>query len=581
EDEMSFNKEIITAPIENHLAVRWDLTCKKFDTSDKQWATISSVISKRDYEAKYGEEHPIGQILPKGDEYAGWFLEHGYRIAEYWKVIYKDTPICLLSDGRVVLKSEAPSIIARAMAYLTQGGPMLRVVDERITKIPTVTSAIVSGTEILEGPFEWPGRYIPVVIAFGKRMNLNGKMRLKSLVRDAKESQRMHNGLISAMTQSVIMQQTAPYVGTTEQFKGKREEWVAAQEGNVPFVTYNPDPQAPGSPQRQLPSQTSTGYSELLMFNSKTRMDIIGIHEAGLGMRSNEQSGIAIQQRQKEGDTGTFVFIDNFRHALTFDGRIKIDLIPKIYDTPRMMRILGNDNKEEFVQLYEESMDRNGQPVLKANPKVGKYDIHVTTGPSYTTQRQEQQAAMVQMLQAVGANSPIAAVILPGIIRAMDWKDGDKIAEAIISQLPQNVQQILNDDGKGNEDPKMQQLHAAMAQQVQQMQMQMEQAMQVAQQNMAQLQQENQTLKAGHLSKMADIQSRRDMHEADKQLEREKIMAEMTMQEKELELKKNLAIEEMKAKMTIELTIFAEKMKMEKQAIKEGAATEIKESAGA
>jgi hypothetical protein len=478
----------------------------------------------------------------------------------------------------VVLKSEASGIIAKIKRQL---GFAPRVTDERTTQIPTVYSCIVSGEGILEGPFEWPGKYIPIPICFGKRINLNGKLKLKSLIRDAKESQRMHNYLISSMVQGVAMQQQAPYVGTTTQFEGKKQEWQAGLDGNVPFLTYNPDPTAPGAPQRQSPPMSSQGHADLLQINAKTRMDIIGIHEAGLGARSNEQSGVAIQARQKEGDVGTFVFIDNFRKALQFEGKIQVDLIPKIYDTPRMQRILGIDGKDEFVQLYENATGPNG-PYLKANPKVGKYDVVVTTGPNFTTQREQTRDSMVQTIQALGPQNPASNVLLPSIVKTLDWDNADKIAEALTSMLPPQIQQILTDKGTGGEqDPRAVAMQQAMTQQVQQMQQQMQQAMGQAQQQISQLTEENQQLKSGLQAKLADIEAKKEMHALDKQLERERLMNEQTIKEKELAQKHAAVIEELKAKMASEITLFMQKVAVEKEIAQSGAGTPVKESVSA
>lgn len=561
EDHLSFDKEIVTLPIENHMAVRWDMSCKKFDTSDKKWCIISQVMDRKEYDDKYGQSSDAGALTPSGDEFSGWFIADKVRVAEYWYIDEKEETIVQLDTGETLKKSELQQY-AIGFALASKGAPLPRIVNERKTTIPQVYTCIISGTEILEGPFEWPGKYIPIVISFGKRLNLNGKMKLKSLIRDAKESQRMHNYLISSMVQSVAMQAKAPYIGTTKQFQGKAQEWKAGMDGDVPFLTYNPDPDAPGVPQRQTPPMTSPGHSELIMLNSKTRQDIIGIHDAGLGKASNETSGRAIMARQKEGDIGTFVFIDNFRHALTFDGRIKVDLIPKIYDTPRMQRITGIDGKEEFVQLYEQAMGPRG-PYLKANPKVGKYDVVVTTGPSFSTQREETRNAMIQMMQAAPNAAP---VLLPGVVNSMDWQDGDRIARALIASLPPEIQQIMNDDAKGGDgkqDPKMMAMQQAMSQQVEKMQEQMAGFAEAAHKEIDKLTKENERLQAGHDIKIAEIEQKRDVSFAEIQLEREKILAEKESQDRQFKHEIEKLRDEMKAKMALELTLFIEKMKAE------------------
>lgn len=566
DDPMSMYQEIIIEPIENHMSLRWDLDCKKFDTSDKRWAQILSSMSKKDFEDTYPDAEYVGYEKAKGTEFAGWYRADGsIDIAEYWRIVEKTVSIVQLSDGSVIKKDDLPKTMAKIKQFL-QGQPLPKVIDERETQIPTVYSSIISGHEILDGPYEWPGRYIPIPIVFGKRMNLNGKMRLKSLIRDAKQSQRMHNYLISSMVQGVAMQSKAPYVGTVEQMKGKAKEWQSGLDGDVPYLTVNSDSNAPGFPQRQAPPQLSQGYAELLQFNAKTRMDIIGIHEAGLGMRSNEQSGIAIQARQHEGDTGTFVFLDNMRKALAFDYRIRVDLIPKIYDVPRMVRIIGFDGKEGFAQLYEKAIGPKG-PYLKANPKVGKYDVVVATGPSYSTLREKTQDGMTKIIQAVPAVAPI---LLPSWIRSMDWQDADRIAQALTLQLPPAVQQILSSDpqkGEQQPDPRMIQMQQAMNQQIGQMQ-----------QGMQQLQQENEQLKSGIQKQMAEIEAKKELSKAEIEFKKEELKQKAAMHDSEMHQKMAGLMEELKAKYAMEITLFIEKLNAEKELKKSGDTETIKAS---
>src|SRR5688500_6818393 len=86
----------------------------------------------------------------------------------------------------------------------------------------------------------------------------------------------------------------------------------------------------------------------------------IGIYDASLGARSNETSGRAIMARQREGDVSTFHFIDNLSRAIRHGGRILLDLIPTVYTTERMIRILGEDLTPKTVKVAP-----TGQPVTE------------------------------------------------------------------------------------------------------------------------------------------------------------------------------------------------------------------------
>ena len=571
EDPMSFNQELRCQSIGNHLALRWDLNCKEYDMSDKAFVHVPFVMRLDDFKEKYGEESVMSFEQARGSDYEGWYIKDGIvRLSRYWKKEDVDVKIHELEDGSVVKDDDVTGLMAHFKRLV---GKTPKIKQTRTTQIPRITFSLICGNKILEQPEEWDGRYIPIVIAYGKRMLMDGKLNLKSLFRDAIESQKMHNYLVSSMVQSVAMQTKAPYVGTNEQFKGKRAEWEAGADGNVPFLTYNPDPMAGGPPRREMPPVASQGYAELLQFNAKTRMDIIGIHEAGLGMRSNEQSGVAIRARQQEGDVGTFSFMDNFKLALQFECRVLIDQIPRRYDTSRMQRILGVDNKDEIVHLYE--VDQNGQPVIdertgkqRADLSVGKYDVVLSDGMNYTTQREQTRDSMMQVIQAMGPQNPAVMLMLPTIIRNLDWENSDNLAKALESQLPQQLQQILSDKGDGQQgqmSPQMMQMQQAMQQQMQQMQQSAQEMAQHADQTVQQLTQENQQLKSGLQVKMAEIEAKKELGQQDMALKREEYMLKLTLFEKELEHKDRIAQEELAAKLAADIKMSHEKIMADMQ----------------
>ena len=162
---------------------------------------------------------------------------------------------------------------------------------------------------------------------------------------------------------------------------------------------------------------------------------VTGIHDASLGAPGNETSGRAILMRQREGDVGTFVYIDNLARAIRHAGRILVDLIPHIYDTERTMRILGEDGGETFAVINQAALGPDG-PVVLNDLSAGKYDVEVTTGPSFSTKRIEAAESMMAFVQAV---PPAAALIGDLIARNMDWPGAEAIAERLRKALPPGI----------------------------------------------------------------------------------------------------------------------------------------------
>jgi hypothetical protein len=188
---------------------------------------------------------------------------------------------------------------------------------------------------------------------------------------------------------------------------------------------------------------------------------IIGIYDASLGARSNETSGKAIMARQREGDVATFHFIDNLARAIRHTGRILIDLIPKVYNAERVIRVLGEDGSPRSVQVNsgqpqpvlgpdgKPQEDEQGQVMMALHDlTVGKYDLTVTTGPSFTTRREEAAMQMTEFVRAFPAAAPVIGDLLA---QNLDWPGADEIAERLKSinpalqnkGLPPEVQQMI------------------------------------------------------------------------------------------------------------------------------------------
>jgi hypothetical protein len=195
-----------------------------------------------------------------------------------------------------------------------------------------------------------------------------------------------------------------------------------------------------------------------------------GQYNASLGQGGNERSGKAILARQREGDVGTYHYGDNLTRGVRHIARQLVDLIPKIYDTQRIARIIGEDGETKMAKIdpeqpmpVREIRDQEGILIDKIyNPGVGKYDVVATTGPGYATKRQEALEAMGQLLQG---NPQLWAVAGDLFVKNMDWPGAQEMAKRFAKTIDPK---FLND---GEESPELQ----AAQQQIQAMSQQMDQ----------------------------------------------------------------------------------------------------------
>ena len=434
-DEMSFNQEIYYRHIPNPLSVYDDPNAKLPDRSDRKYCFIIDTISKEEFRSRYPKAE--SDAFPQGSGDYSWVEEDTVRIAEYWYVKPETKTIILLSNGVTIEKKD----FIEGVTDESNGEP-ITIAKERTTEVNEVYSCIISGHEVIEKPKKWAGKYIPLIYVGGKEMNVEGKRYRNGLVRWAKDPQRMHNYWLTTTTESVALQPKIPYVGTAKQFAGFENEWAVANTSNKPFLRYNPDPAAPGAPQRQPVAMLPQGSFTMMQQSIDGIKATMGIYDASLGNRSNETSGRAILARQKEGDVGTFVYMDNLSKAITFEGRVLVDLIPKIYDTAQIIRIVNPDKSEKFVAINQplqgEAVKKYGVDGKAEEGTIyaldaGKYDVVVETGPSYTTQRTEAADAMTATVQAAPKLLDIAGDIY---FKNQDWPGAAEIGERWKKTLP-------------------------------------------------------------------------------------------------------------------------------------------------
>lgn len=427
-DDDSFEQDIRIRRVRNPMTVFIDPHSNEADGSDMTKALVTSVMPLKAFKKKYPKASATSPV--EGGEWADWYTSDSVRLAEYWTREQVTRPIALLQDGSVVDADQADPAL---------------VVSKRNALSWKVTYRLCTGGEVLEEK-TWPGKYIPIVPVYGEEVDINGKIYRRGLIRNAKDSQRMYNYWRTTATELVALAPKAPMLVTDKQIEGREAEWATANTAPLPYLTYTPDPQA-GMPQRIEPASVPQGVFTEAQVAVDDMKSVTGIYDASLGARGNETSGRAILMRQREGDNATFVYPDNVARAIAQVGRIIVDLIPKIYDTARMVRVLGIDGTEEIVGVNQPSLTG-----LINDLTIGKYDIVVESGPSYATKRLEAAETMMQFVQAQPQLAPIIGDL---IAKNMDWPGADKIAERLTAMLPPQLQ-ALEQDGQQQLPPEVQ-----------------------------------------------------------------------------------------------------------------------------
>lgn len=468
----SFDQDIRVNRVSNPFSVYGDPNSTAADSSDWDVAFVVDRLSKAQFKREYGNEAAEAvQNWSDTDawESASWHEGETVMVAEYWTREKVDRPIVLLGNGNVIAKEKFdtdPEIQA-----LVQAGA-IEVKAERVAKSCKVVQRFMSGAEVLKTR-EWPGRYIPIIPVYGDEFDIAGKRYFRSLIHNSIDAQRMFNFWRTASTELVALAPRVPYIGPRKAFDGDIDKWNTANVRSHPYIEY--DGQV--APQRQpLDSGVAAGALQEALNASDDMKAIIGLYDASLGARSNETSGRAIMARQREGDVSTFHFIDNMARAIRHTGRVIIDLIPHVYNTERIVRVIGEDGSEEarpINQKFPKVDPKTGEPITddQGVPMMaihdltsGKYDLTVTIGPSFTTRREEAAYQMTEMIRALPASAPILGKHLA---KNLDWPGADEIAEELDAmsggpQIPPELQQAIK-QGKekiAEQEQTIQQLNA-------------------------------------------------------------------------------------------------------------------------
>lgn len=412
-----FEQDIRIKRIANPFTVYLDPDHQDPDASDMGWCFVTEMMDKDVFESRYPDADTSEFDSGLGDDKA-WFTEDKVRVAEYWRKVPTKKLIGLLPDGTVTEVDKLPVDI--------------QPIKTREVSCDKIEWYLITGKEVLETR-EWAGKYIPIIPVFGDETNIEGKKIYSGLVRWAKDPQRMYNYWRTQATELVALAPKAPFLATPEQIEGFEDIWKTANTKTHAYLPYN-NTGAP-LPQRQPFANSPIGAVNEALAASDDIKATTGIHNPSLGMESNETSGKAIIARQRQGDNATFNYIDNLSRAINHAGRILVDLIPKIYDTPRIVRLM-NDDREEIIEINKVVAGPDGSEVRVNDLSVGKYDVVVSVGPAYATRRQEAAESMLQFIQA----SPNAAPLIADIIaKNMDWPGAEEIAERLQKALPPHI----------------------------------------------------------------------------------------------------------------------------------------------
>ncbi len=429
-DDGAFEQEIRIKRIQHPLSVFWAPGSVEPDRSDAEYCLVSELIGRKDFQKRFPDAAMSDfMALSDLDAESGlfWASRDAVRVCEYWVKRPTERTIARLATGETVDISEVNQ------KELEQ----LDIIAERKVKSHKIEHYLLSGEEVLEGPNAWPGRYIPIFPVIGSETPLETKTIRSGLIRFARDPQQLYNFWRSAAAEAIALAPRAPFLATLAMIAKFKGQWDTQNTVSRPYLLYEPDPDAPDArPVREPPPDIPAALVQEAAIAADEMKATTGIYDASLGAQSNEISGIAILARTNQGDNSALHYQDNLMATLNHLGAALIDLVPKIYDSERTVRIMREDDSHQPVRINVPVMGVDGKPMLLNDLGQGTYDVRVKIGPAYATRRAEAAGAMLQFMQAVPQAASVAGDL---VARNMDWPGAGEIADRLKRTLPPQI----------------------------------------------------------------------------------------------------------------------------------------------
>lgn len=445
-DDDTFDQEIKITSVPDPLSCYIDPDSQEPDGSDARFAFIFQDMPRDEFEIHYPEFKDRMVHTALGND-EGWIAEKHVRIAEYfYKKEERDTLIVFTDPS-----TKAKTPIFRSDTR-TWKGALRKALNEQLDDPATKTREVIRdkikwckivGDEVVEES-DWAGSSIPVVAVLGHKTVIEGEMDRKGHIRAMIDSQRMLNYNSSAAIEYGALQTKTPWIAAAASIEGQ-DAWASANLVNYSVLVYNhmdDDGNPLEAPARPAPPTGAPLYQEGMKNASDDMMMVSGQYQANLGQQGNERSGTAIQARQRQGENATYHFVENQARAIRRLGKIIIDLVPKIYDTPRIINIMAEDGTSEMIKLDPEAQQlfvkqkaalASEADQIVMNPNIGKYEVISDVGPDYATRRQEAFNALSQ----IASTAPeLMSIIGDLVLLAADFPMAEQAAERLKRMVP-------------------------------------------------------------------------------------------------------------------------------------------------
>jgi hypothetical protein len=433
-----FDQKMMILPINDALSTVWDRKVTDPTGRDATHVFDVDTMKSDEFKKRWPWASPadiVVDVTLRGDlRMNGWIAIDDVRVVKYYRLKTRKRMLAMLTDQRVLditdltddkkpgFDADKANSIMSQIATRADGTPIMREVDK-----PYVEMYICSGLDILEGPYRLNCSRVPIFRVPGWEITIGEWKHRWGLIRFLKDPQRLHNFWRSVIAEKLMQTPRATWMASASSVIGREKQWRESHLSDDPLLIWNDE--SGNKPERVPPANMEGALMEQAEFTTQDLKDVSNIHEANLGMPSNEVSGAAIQARQRVSDTGTTIYHDNLTMAQEECGRVMNELFGDVYDTARVIKTVGEDAQENMVAI-----NQVGHP--ESDITIGKYSVTVKTGPNTATKRIESAENMLNLMNAM---PQVGAIIADLVVKAQDWPGADEIARRLELTLPPGI----------------------------------------------------------------------------------------------------------------------------------------------
>ncbi len=281
---------------------------------------------------------------------------------------------------------------------LWQDGEMVRIEDKRPSDRYKIIHYRIAGNYILDQT-EFPSEQLPLVFVDNNSYyDKSGKQITRSFFGDCRDTQRYINYL---RTQSAYILKVSRYdqwIGSKKNVSSldTQRNWrdPTAIQG---ILTYDESPNG-NKPEQIRPPELSQSLFQQYQLAIEDLYTSTGLYPARMGNNGDEASGKAIDARTRQGSYTTYVFFNSINRAIATGGEIVNEMIPRVYDTERVMTLMMPDEGMQNITINKQS-DEYGEQI-ENDIRKGTYQVRLKPGPSFEGQKEQALTSLREVLQA-------------------------------------------------------------------------------------------------------------------------------------------------------------------------------------